>query len=66
MNDQFILLGSKAVFSYLEETEIVGLLGSFNGKGVRTAADFLYKRVKNAWVQNENGFDDITIILIYL
>lgn len=64
-NDQFLLLGSKPVFNYLEDYEIINILSSFSGKTVKMASDFLYKRVKSAWIQNENGFDDITLILIY-
>jgi len=64
--DQFLLLGSKPVFNYLEDYEIINILSSFSGKSVKMASDFLYKRVKSAWVQNENGFDDITLILVYL
>lgn len=64
--DQFLLLGSKPVFNYLEDYEIINILSSFTGKSVKMASDFLYKRVKSAWIQNENGFDDITLILVYL
>ena len=64
--DQFLLLGSKPVFNYLEDYEIINILSSFSGKSVKMASDFLYKRVKSAWIQNENGFDDITLILVYL
>ena len=63
--DQFLLLGSKPVFNYLEDYEIINILSSFSGKSVKMASDFLYKRVKSAWIQNENGFDDITLILVY-
>lgn len=63
--DQFLLMGTKPVFNYLEDYEIINILSSFSGKSVKMASDFLYKRVKSAWIQNENGFDDITLILVY-
>lgn len=65
ISDIFLLIGSKSIFTFLDDHEIVSLLQAFSFKSAKMAGEFLYKRVKAAWIQNESFFEDMTCVLVY-
>lgn len=64
--DVFLLIGSSPIFTYLDDNEILNVMNYANVTKIRETADILIKKAKNAWIQNENTYDDMTLIITYL
>jgi len=64
--DVFLLIGSSPVFTYLDDNEILNVMNYANVSKIRETVDILVKKAKNAWINNENTVDDLTLIITYL
>lgn len=64
--DVFLLIGSSPVFTYLDDNEILNVMNYANVSKIRETVDILVKKAKNAWLQNENSFEDMTLVISYL
>lgn len=65
LEDQFLIITSAPLLTYLDDNEILNVMNYATADKVKETADILIKKARNGWIQNENNFDDMTLILAY-
>jgi serine/threonine protein phosphatase PrpC len=64
-SDKFLLIGTNAVFAYLEDAEILNVVNFASADKIKETAEILVKKAVNGWKSSENTFDDMTLIFAY-
>lgn len=63
--DRFLLIGTNAVFAYLEDSEILNVVNFATADKIKETAEILVKKAVNGWKASENTYDDMTLIFAY-
>lgn len=64
--DVFIMIGTDSFYSYLEDNDILNIMNFASQAKVDESTEILVKKAKNAWIQAESCYDDITLAISYL